>query len=656
MPAVRLAQPSGRSQTGIVLSGAVDPESNADPEHPGLSVCDFEYTTEAEFSEKGFAGAGVRTEPCEHPDAAEVPADGAFHPVSATLTGLSSGTTYRYRLSATLGGAKAEVAKQTAAAAFTAPGAPRVKSTSVDGLSSNFAELHAGINPVGALTTYQFQYLTAAQYDANGDSFAGPDLPSTVPAAPVAIGAGGPTGSSSEAVAQHLASLGPATTYEFRVVAENECEPGEHEHPGRMCVTPGEAVSFTTLPAVTAGLPDGRAYELVTPPDKEGAEDLFGAPETNGEYFNDDDGVPSESGEQFMLTTKVGFGPFPAAFQNGYVFSRDDAAGGWTYNALASPALGVQSIGFESILFDPANFSLVAFNDKVGSGTSETGASGYSLLGAPGGPYTTLHADTPGVGDHQAKEHTETVGASTNLGHVVLATTSRTLCPLAGEAETKQDEGSEVLCEYSGGHFTLLDVNNGGKLLNNCGAVLGARDGEGAPTTPCPRKGPPPFSRRPIRSPRTMARAAGTEARSTPRSSTGVRARAPSSCRRPELGSAIPPACTLSNTPAPRKTAPVSISSAKPGSPQATPPSMTSSSTNGVLPGPSAEKAPALMPVPARRRVRRSSRNPKAASFGSPPAPRQAPALASGPCRRWRRKAQPCTSPRSARSRPGAAH
>ena len=32
---------------------------------------------------------------------------------------------------------------------------------------------------------------------------------------------------------------------------------------------------FTTLPLAGEGLPDGRAYELVTPPDKGGAEDMF---------------------------------------------------------------------------------------------------------------------------------------------------------------------------------------------------------------------------------------------------------------------------------------------------------------------------------------------------------------------------------------------
>ena len=74
------------------------------------------------------------------------------------------------------------------------------------------------------------------------------------------------------------------------------------------------------------------------------------------------------------------------------------------------------------------------------------------------------------------------VGASRNLGNVVLESHGHTLAPGA-EA---QDEGSEALYESTGGECvqgaegcTLVNVNSEGSLLSRCGAVLGAGVHEG---------------------------------------------------------------------------------------------------------------------------------------------------------------------------------
>jgi hypothetical protein len=399
------------------------------------------------------------------PAAGSIPVAG-WTSVHAEITGLSSGTTYRYRLLATtatsLGGSAA-----SAPLAFTDPHAPAVDSATAENVSSAFADLHAEINPLGADTSYQFQYLTAAAYAENGNSFTGPDAPVLAPATPADIGSGGPTGSSDEAVLQQIGGLAPSTAYRFRVLASNECEAG------RQCLTEGPDDTFATLPQAFPGLPDNRAYELVTPPDKGSAEDMFAnAVGSNGEFENTTVGSPSESGDGFFLQeTNAAFGSFPASTNNAYVFSR--ALGGWAFTSLASPSLGVQSI--VETLFDPSDFSRVALDDRSGSASSASGSRPLSLLGPPGGPYTTLRVDSA-VLEINEKAETAIVGASHDLSHVVLESTSHALAPGAAA----QDNGSHALYESAGGgecslessNCALLDLNPNGKLFT-CGAVLG---------------------------------------------------------------------------------------------------------------------------------------------------------------------------------------
>ena len=495
VPGVRLGEATGRTATAAVLNGSVDPEALLNG--AGISECRFEYVTEAAFKQnveahdgdesEGFAELGSGGSVSCSPEASGIPANEEYDPVHADLAEhISPGVTYRYRLLAATGGTHGGV-KETAALAFTAPHAPEIVSTSAGNVSSTFADLEAKIDPLGADTTYHFEYLPVGEFEANGDSFSGPNVPVSVPIPDGSIGAGEPTGSSREGVVRPIGGLTPGGAYEFRVVASNECEAAEH--PGKRCVTAGGAQVFATLPAVEPGLPDGRAYELVTPPNKGEGGDMFGVPILeNGEVdsFNIEDvGAPSESGDQFLLQTYSAFGPFPFASTNGYVFSRHPAPSDpgreeWSYTSLASPALGVQTLAGNSLVFDPADFSQVGFVDNVGSAASVEGSRPTSLLGSPSGPYATLHADSPYAGGQQEfEEQTRIVGGSRDLSHVVLESGSHAL---AGGDEG-QVAGSHALYEYSGGGLRLLNVSSKGTLLSECGAVLGAgygADGGGA--------------------------------------------------------------------------------------------------------------------------------------------------------------------------------
>jgi WD40-like Beta Propeller Repeat len=127
--------------------------------------------------------------------------------------------------------------------------APRVEETFSTNVASSSATLHAVVNPGGEETSYVFEYAPA------GGGFS-----------PVGGSQGSGTlseGASGVPVEVHVQEgLAPGASYEFRVTVGNAAQRG----------VVGEVVSFTT--EQTGGgfaLPDGRAWEMVTPPQKDGA-------------------------------------------------------------------------------------------------------------------------------------------------------------------------------------------------------------------------------------------------------------------------------------------------------------------------------------------------------------------------------------------------
>jgi hypothetical protein len=457
-PSVRLDETSERKSASAVLNGSVDPEGL------DLSDCHFEYVTETAFAVSGFenlASGGVV--PCI-PGAASLQADDSYQAVHAEVKSLSSGTTYRYRLLATSEGAHGGTSA-TQPLAFTAPDQPRIDTSSAENISSTFVDLSARIDPRGAQTTYEFQYVQEASYNAQAANpyEAGTSVP--VPAA--AIGEGGHTGTVEASVQVHIGALVPGTAYRFRVVASNEIGTAD-----------GLDQSFTTLAAPVAGLADGRAYELLTPPDKGSAADMFAQTNSPGEYRNEESkGQSSETGDEFLLEARSAFGPFPASFFNASVFSR--GAAGWTFDSLASPTLGVQSINHP--LVEPFSFSRVAFTDDVGP-AGEGSYHTTALVGSPGGPYTTMEEmPLPPIGGLNSTLSNEltVIGASHDMSHVVFLgeTTASSAAHPACPGAAGQDLETGLLCEWSDGALKLVNVNKQGTLLNPCGAIPGENDG-----------------------------------------------------------------------------------------------------------------------------------------------------------------------------------
>jgi DNA-binding beta-propeller fold protein YncE len=129
---------------------------------------------------------------------------------------------------------------------------PTIASEGPSAVTGTSATLNAQLKPTGPDTSYYFQYGAAS-------CSASPSSCSDVPAAP-GVDIGG--GFGLQSVDVHLQGLQPATAYRFRVVAVNE-----------LGTSYGVEQGFTTQ---TVGgefaLPDGRSWEMVTPPDKYGSD------------------------------------------------------------------------------------------------------------------------------------------------------------------------------------------------------------------------------------------------------------------------------------------------------------------------------------------------------------------------------------------------
>jgi hypothetical protein len=208
--------------TSFRVTTKVDPGEKEGGGVPDNSTMHFEYRL---AGEPGWTST---------PDQV-VSAPGAFE---AEITGLEPNLTYEVRA----------VASNSLTTHVTDPGKvtttavpPITETGGATDVTETSAVLNGTINPVGLQTTYYFEYGTTTSYG------------SRIPARIEAVAGGG---RDTKLFSRTIRGLTPGTTYHFRLVATNS-----------MGASEGADRTFTTVEP--GGIP-ARAYEQVTPVDKEG--------------------------------------------------------------------------------------------------------------------------------------------------------------------------------------------------------------------------------------------------------------------------------------------------------------------------------------------------------------------------------------------------
>ncbi|MGH9031618.1 MAG: hypothetical protein ACRDZV_05760, partial [Acidimicrobiia bacterium] len=298
-PIVTIAEATEVTPTGATLNGTVNPNLSPTTYH-------FEYSDNggATWTSTPTRGAGGGGDDVE---------------VSERVEGLEPETTYRVRLVATN---SVDSTTSTEETFMTSSGRPIVGDVRATEVTDTRALLSALVDPEGSPTTYRFEYGTDPSY---GNS--------------TGLGTAG-SGLDPVRVSNSIGGLQPNTTYHFRLGAENEV--GE---------TASADQTFTT--DANPPQPSGRAYERVSPPDKNGAaiapSEGVGVP---GQASPSGDGVA-----YFGLTSFADndAGAFPSTY------SSTRAPTGWRTQGINAPYDPVFSIysGFVSAVSDDHTRAIV---------------------------------------------------------------------------------------------------------------------------------------------------------------------------------------------------------------------------------------------------------------------------------------------------------
>ncbi len=174
----------------------------------------------------------------------EAGSDGSTHELSATVEGLTPDLPYHFRIVATNCGGCAEGTTYGPDATFTTATPPAAATLAATDVSSSGATLNGSVDPLGATTSYWFEYGETASYGSRG-------------AVTTIAGTGG-----EQAVTAALSSLQPGTVHHYRLVASNcqGCVAGTTYGSDRTFVTEPLTLGTILLPG------SGVARPLVKPP------------------------------------------------------------------------------------------------------------------------------------------------------------------------------------------------------------------------------------------------------------------------------------------------------------------------------------------------------------------------------------------------------
>jgi DNA-binding beta-propeller fold protein YncE len=348
-------------------------------------------------------------------------------------------------------------------------GEPAVEDQSVTNVSADSATFGAEVNPHGAETEFHFEYGRCTSLSACASS----GYEHSVPAPDRAIGSEfGP-----QAVSAHAQELTPSAAYHVRAFAHNA-----------FGTKRGEERTFTTQPAQpSTRLPDGRQWEMVSPPHKEGAalgaigEGIIQAA-ADGNAISDWSSSPIEEGPEstyYEVANFFGRGP-----------------GGWVAKTIAPPhsESGPPPVGnggeyrmfsedlSKGILqpFGPATPLVPGVTESTAyvrtdylngnPGEQCTSNCYMPLVSATNVPAGTKYGNEPASGCEADFCGPQVIGANRDLSDLVLSSgVALTETPLEGK--------QQGLYEWSAGKLALLSLLPPGETNESGGPVATANTG-----------------------------------------------------------------------------------------------------------------------------------------------------------------------------------
>lgn len=298
-------------------------------------------------------------------------------------------------------------------------GPPSIGATWVTDVTQTSAVLRAEVNPEGVSTRYRFEYLALAAYEANLDTGRdGFEGAKPVPSAPgVAIGLGSEPVKVSFTLSAPGNTLAPGTAYRYRVVAIYGADSVNSDAHGLR----------TESSAPPQGLPDGRAWEMVSPVDKGG-----GAIAGPGQLFGGGQIQAATGGGALTYGSATAFADPPSAPPvSQYLSVR--GAGAWSTANISAPlesgGYGDEPDGAPFRLFSADLARALLLNPRRCE-PAEPCPRGYSLWESATSTLTPLPAQAAGM---------RVLSASPDLGRVIF-------------------EGEGEIFEWSGGGLTPISL------------------------------------------------------------------------------------------------------------------------------------------------------------------------------------------------------
>ena len=340
-------------------------------------------------------------------------------------------------------------------AQFETGGRPSVATFSAHAIQGDALRALGSVEPHGFDTHFHVEYVNQEQFAESGwaDAESAPPLDAGTTEFNVPYSTW-PT----ELVGEDLPGLHAGKTYHYRLVATS-AYPGNPVVDGNeqtlTVPTPGPAGEASCpneqlRTGFSAALPDCRAYELLTPTDKEGAMDI-------GTYGNlAESAHVGEDGGHLMYTAPgTAWGESSDSKASTYYFTR--TSGGWKMSSV-TPQPEAAGESYEPAVFTP-DLTQAVF--AVGWTTSQTSESPNVEFkaGPPGGPYATV-AVAPRA-DESALSAESADGSK-----LILMTKDYDL--LGSKSGTTS--GYDIY-EFSEGALSQVNVNSEGKKLGVCGAT-----------------------------------------------------------------------------------------------------------------------------------------------------------------------------------------